>query len=73
MVGPLSKQFFFADIMASTQYTDGRQERRVENYTKFWQKDFGKEGDADNQNRVDSYTDVVNGMYYLVSFLKNSL
>jgi hypothetical protein len=51
-----------AENMASTQYTDGRQESRVENYTKFWQKDLGKEGEADNQNRVESYTDVVNGI-----------
>jgi sterol 24-C-methyltransferase len=48
--------------MASTHYADGRQENRVENYTKFWQKDLGKEGEADNKNRVESYTDVVNGM-----------
>jgi len=48
--------------MASPQYTDGRQEARVENYTKFWQKDFGKERDVDNQNRVESYADVVNGI-----------
>lgn len=48
--------------MTSTQYSDGRQEKRVENYTKFWQKDFGKEGETDNQNRVESYTDVVNGI-----------
>jgi len=54
--------------MASTQYTDGRQERRVENYTKFWQKDLAKEGEADNQNRVESYTDVVNGMHSFVCF-----
>ncbi|KAG1739771.1 S-adenosyl-L-methionine-dependent methyltransferase [Suillus occidentalis] len=49
--------------MASTHYVDGRQEKRVENYTKFWQKDLGKEGEADNKNRVESYTDVVNGYY----------
>ncbi|KAG2066836.1 hypothetical protein BDR04DRAFT_1106059 [Suillus decipiens] len=49
--------------MVSTQYTDGREEKRVENYTKFWQKDLGKEGEVDNQNRVESYTDVVNGYY----------
>jgi hypothetical protein len=59
--------FFSANSnMASTQYTDGRQERRVENYTKFWQKDLGKEGETDSQNRVESYTDVVNGTFCLV-------
>lgn len=41
---------------------DGRQEQRVDAYTKFWQKDMSKEADVDNQNRLDSYTDVVNGV-----------
>ena len=41
---------------------DGRQERRVDGYTKFWQKDASKEGEVDTSNRLDSYTDVVNGM-----------
>ncbi|KAI6019908.1 S-adenosyl-L-methionine-dependent methyltransferase [Pisolithus orientalis] len=44
-------------------YPDGRQETRVEGYTKFWQKDLKHEAEADNQNRLDSYTDVVNGYY----------
>jgi len=60
------------DLVATTYYTDGRQEARVENYTKFWQKDLGKEGEADNQNRVESYTDVVNGIFSLFLFLLNS-
>ncbi|KAI6044022.1 S-adenosyl-L-methionine-dependent methyltransferase [Pisolithus marmoratus] len=47
----------------SAAYPDGRQEGRVEGYTKFWQKDLKHEGEADNQNRLDSYTDVVNGYY----------
>ncbi|KAL0959653.1 hypothetical protein HGRIS_011353 [Hohenbuehelia grisea] len=42
---------------------DGRQGGRIENYTKFWQKDTDKEGSVDTDNRVDSYTDVVNGYY----------
>lgn len=40
---------------------DGRQGKRVDAYTKFWQKDLNKEQEVDNQNRLDSYTDVVNG------------
>ena len=51
---------------------DGRQSQRVDNYTKFWQKDLDKEADADNQHRLDSYTDVVNGKLGhppIVSFL----
>lgn len=40
---------------------DGRVNDRIENYTKFWQKDMGKEANVDTENRIDSYTDVVNG------------
>ncbi|KDQ32067.1 hypothetical protein PLEOSDRAFT_1088200 [Pleurotus ostreatus PC15] len=42
---------------------DGRVNDRIENYTKFWQKDMGKEANVDTENRIDSYTDVVNGYY----------
>ncbi|KAH9911706.1 S-adenosyl-L-methionine-dependent methyltransferase [Fomitopsis serialis] len=42
---------------------DGRVNERIENYTKFWQKDISKDGADDTANRVDSYTDVVNGYY----------
>lgn len=42
---------------------NGRQAERLENYTKFWQKDLSKEGAAHNENRLDSYADVVNGKY----------
>jgi sterol 24-C-methyltransferase len=49
--------------MSTTPQADGRVESRVDNYTKFWQKDVSKEGEADNENRLDSYTDVVNGYY----------
>jgi sterol 24-C-methyltransferase len=41
---------------------DGRQEERLGSYTKFWQKDASKEAEIDTSNRLDSYTDVVNGM-----------
>jgi hypothetical protein len=48
--------------MASTTATaDGRVESRIENYTQFWKKDTSKEQDTDNANRLESYTDVVNG------------
>ncbi|KIY47895.1 hypothetical protein FISHEDRAFT_65928 [Fistulina hepatica ATCC 64428] len=50
--------------MTSTQaQADGRVGGRIENYTKFWQKDMSKEASVDTENRVDSYTDVVNGYY----------
>lgn len=49
---------------------DGRQGDRIANYTKFWNKDISKEESADTDNRVDSYTDVVNGMPTHFSFAK---
>ena len=49
----------------SSAYPDGREERRVEGYTKFWQKDLTHEGEVDHKNRIDSYTDVVNGLSFL--------
>ncbi|KDQ58582.1 hypothetical protein JAAARDRAFT_34401 [Jaapia argillacea MUCL 33604] len=42
---------------------DGRVNKRIENYTAFWQKDMANEAKVDTDNRVDSYTDVVNGYY----------
>ncbi|TDL18780.1 delta-sterol C-methyltransferase [Rickenella mellea] len=42
---------------------DGRVNQRIENYTNFWQKDMKQEQKVDTENRVDSYTDVVNGYY----------
>ena len=47
--------------MSADKLADGREGSRIENYTKFWQKDTAQESDVDNKNRVDSYTDVVNG------------
>lgn len=47
---------------------DGRQKDRIENYTKFWQKDIANEGKVDTDNRLDGYTEVVNGersIYFL--------
>ncbi|KAI0058426.1 hypothetical protein BV25DRAFT_1919313 [Artomyces pyxidatus] len=49
--------------MASTQLADGRVSDRIENYAGFWKKDTNKEGEADTANRVDNYTEVVNGYY----------
>ncbi|KAF9074736.1 S-adenosyl-L-methionine-dependent methyltransferase [Rhodocollybia butyracea] len=47
----------------AVDHADGRSDTRIQNYTKFWKKDTSKEGDADNTNRLDSYTEVVNGYY----------
>jgi sterol 24-C-methyltransferase len=45
----------------TTAMDDGRVQNRVENYTKFWKKDLKTEGEADNEERLEKYTDVVNG------------
>ncbi|KII86775.1 hypothetical protein PLICRDRAFT_114226 [Plicaturopsis crispa FD-325 SS-3] len=42
---------------------DGRQEKRIGNYTDFWQKDISKDTTVEKSNRVDNYTDVINGYY----------
>ena len=47
---------------------DGRQQNRMEAYTKFWQNDMNKEQDVDTSNRLNSYTDVVNGAQIAVHF-----
>jgi sterol 24-C-methyltransferase len=47
----------------SVQFDDGRVQNRIENYSKFWKQDPNKEQDGDNKNRLDSYTEVVNGKY----------
>lgn len=51
--------------MSSTgvQLNDGRVQNRIENYSKFWQKDPNKEQDIHNKSRLNSYTEVVNGNY----------
>lgn len=57
--------------MVQTQRDDGRIDNRIENYTKFWQKDLKKEESVDNDNRLDSYTDVVNGSFLFRSPVNN--
>ncbi|KAF8635452.1 hypothetical protein AX15_000430 [Amanita polypyramis BW_CC] len=49
--------------MSAMPRADGRIDNRVENYTKFWKKDLQQEGAHDNEKRLESYTDVVNGYY----------
>lgn len=48
-------------LTESTAHADGRVGRRIENYTAFWQKDISKEASEDTGNRLENYTDVVNG------------
>jgi sterol 24-C-methyltransferase len=47
--------------MVSNTRTDGRVNTRIENYTKFWKEDLNTEENEDNQKRLNSYTEVVNG------------
>ena len=44
---------------------DGRQKGRMEAYTKCWQDDMNKEKEVDTSNRLNSYTEVVNGTHHL--------
>ncbi|THH14408.1 hypothetical protein EW146_g5919 [Bondarzewia mesenterica] len=49
--------------MSTPTSRDGRVGQRIENYTAFWQKDANKEAAVDTENRVENYTDVINGYY----------
>ena len=50
-------------IMSSSgaALSDGRVQNRIENYNQFWQKDLNKEDEQGNKNRLEQYTEVVNG------------
>jgi len=49
--------------MSAPKLDDGRVGSRIENYSDFWQKDTAKEDQVDSDNRLENYTDVVNGYY----------
>jgi sterol 24-C-methyltransferase len=40
---------------------DARKESRVNKYTKYWQKDSAQDNETHRANRLDEYTEVVNG------------
>ncbi|KZS92828.1 hypothetical protein SISNIDRAFT_412328 [Sistotremastrum niveocremeum HHB9708] len=42
---------------------DGRVIERIKNYTNFWEKDSTKDTDAERDNRLTNYSDVINGYY----------
>ena len=44
---------------------DGRVKSRVANYTAFWDKDAARDGNVQKDNRVENYTDVINGTLLL--------
>ncbi|TCD71961.1 Delta(24)-sterol C-methyltransferase [Steccherinum ochraceum] len=49
--------------VASEPSNDGRSKDRMTNYTKFWENDLKEENREHNENRLQSYTEVVNGYY----------
>lgn len=42
--------------------TDGRVDSRVANYVGFFDKDAHKDSKVHQDNRIENYTDVINGM-----------
>jgi sterol 24-C-methyltransferase len=52
-----------ADSSSTTRATlaDGRVNDRIANYTAFWEKDSKNDGETQKANRLDNYTEVVNG------------
>lgn len=53
----------------SETLADGRERSRISNYNDFWQKDLLKEAAVDTENRIDNYTEVVNGSYLFTALL----
>ncbi|KAG8843146.1 Delta(24)-sterol C-methyltransferase [Tulasnella sp. 330] len=49
--------------MSTTAQADGRVESRVANYAGFFEKDSSKDSQAHMDNRLENYTDVINGYY----------
>lgn len=43
--------------------SDGRVKDRVANYVDFFDKDSSKDSKAHQENRLENYTDVINGTY----------
>lgn len=49
---------------------DGRVGDRITNYTGFWEKDSKNDGEEQRKNRLENYTEVVNGASLTVQFVK---
>lgn len=56
------------NMVADQQHPDGRVGQRIGGYTKFWEKDPNQESGTNNENRLGSYTDVVNGSFFFFFF-----
>lgn len=54
--------------MLANQHSDGRILDRIGGYTRFWEKDPNQENQTNNENRLGSYTDVVNGASFPLFF-----
>lgn len=52
-----------SDKTVSIPNGDGRVNSRIANYTAFFDKDAAHDGEEHKQNRLDNYTDVVNGQF----------
>jgi sterol 24-C-methyltransferase len=50
-----------SDTSNRTTMADGRVKERVSNYTGFWEKDSANDSEAQKANRLENYTDVING------------
>ncbi|KAI0792391.1 S-adenosyl-L-methionine-dependent methyltransferase [Abortiporus biennis] len=48
---------------------DGRVESRMQNYTKFWDSELKTEGKEHTDNRIDRYSEVINGYYDAATLL----
>ncbi len=59
----LSYTMAAADVSVRQSLPDGRVNDRIANYTAFWEKDSAQDGVAQRENRLDNYTEVINGMY----------
>jgi len=51
-----------APVVTTPQNGDGRIDERIQNYAGFWQKDIAKDSKADEDTRVQNYTEVINGL-----------
>ncbi|OCH85645.1 hypothetical protein OBBRIDRAFT_838789 [Obba rivulosa] len=49
--------------MTAPETGDGRVGSRIQNYTTYWQNDGEQDDKTGTENRVENYTDVVNGYY----------
>lgn len=54
-----------------TIMADGRVKERVSNYTGFWEKDAANDNETQRANRLENYTDVINGQCHISSHFPN--